>query len=67
MRPNHGVLRLLDVQVLLGVMGEQRTKLGGPAGWGQLWLVPAVIVLSLAEAGLVAVVSGSTERPSMEN
>ena len=36
-------------------------------GWGkgQLWLVPAVIFLSLAESGLVAVVAGSAERPSM--
>jgi len=31
---------------------------------GELWLVPTVIVLSLAGAGLVAVVARSAERPS---
>lgn len=35
-------------------------------GKGEFKLVPLVIVLSLVKAGFMVVVSGSTERPSME-
>jgi hypothetical protein len=61
----------------LGVSAEQKTESGcglgtvSSLGWGEgkgeeLRLVPGGdIVLSLVEAGLVAVVAESTERPSM--
>jgi hypothetical protein len=69
----------LDIQAhskYLGLGGteEQKMKLGrcglgtasspGLGRKGENRLVPAVIVLSLTEAGLL--VTGSTERPSME-
>jgi hypothetical protein len=48
-----------------GAGGGLRLGIGsriGSVGEGKLWLVPVVMVL---EAGLVAVVSGSVERPFM--
>lgn len=66
--PGPATMRLLDIQAPLGVVEEPRTELGasglgrasspGPGDW---------LVLSLAEAGLVAVVAGSTERLLWEN
>ena len=51
------VLNLLEIQVTPTVVEE---------GKRELWLVQVeMIVLSLVDAGLVAVVAGSAERPSM--
>jgi hypothetical protein len=66
-----GVLRLLEIQALLGVLEELRME-SGHVGWGPHLArgegSPAspieVIVFRLAEAGLVATVAGSAERPS---
>ena len=67
----------MDILTLLGVSEELRTESGalrlaiapspgpGKGDLWELWLVPRVIGLSLAEAGLMAAVAGSTERPSM--
>lgn len=65
----HGVLRLLDIQVPLGVSEEPRME-SGATGWGQRLAqgregrgAPACPCLQ--EAGLVAAVAGNTERSSM--
>ena len=64
----------MDIQAPLGVSEEPRME-SWFTGWGQHlaqeeWeqesrLVPAVIVLILADDRLVAFVAGSTERPSV--
>ena len=63
----------MDIQAPLGVTEELRMGVrahwlgtvsslrGAGGGDEELWLVPAVIVLSWAEAGLVAVVARSAE------
>jgi len=73
-RSGCGVLRLLDIQLLLGVTQRAENEVGIPwaetvssldqGGKGSSGFFHGVIGLSLAKAGLVAV-AGSTERPSM--
>jgi hypothetical protein len=70
----NGILRPMDTQAPLGVPEEQRMELGahglgtasspGPGEKGAL-SCPTGIVLGLTAMGLVAVVAGSAERPSM--
>ena len=70
-------LRFLDIQVTLGVteskewsrvsMGWWQHLVRGWGGKGNSSLSHRAIVLSLAEAGLVAVVARSAERPSMRD
>lgn len=82
MRPRRraSILRLLNIQALMGVEEEQRTELGthawvgdsvcpGPGWsvalvWESIVIVPAVMVIVLS---FVTVVAGNAERTSSEN